>query len=50
MQFEELLKMLDDGKISFIVKEIKAQKKSGVIYVPMKSIGKKVILIFLNGQ
>lgn len=29
-------------------KEVKAQKKSGVIYLPMKYIGKKVIILIEN--
>ena len=35
-----------EGRINIQTKEVKAQKKSGVIYVPMKYIGRRVILIF----
>lgn len=40
MQFE--------GDFEIETKEVKAQKKSGVIYLPMKYIGKKVIILIEN--
>jgi putative transposon-encoded protein len=43
IQFE-----LDQEKDYMETKEVKSQKKSGVIYVPIRYIGKKVIIIIKN--
>lgn len=51
MRFEVLVDVLRGilrGFFSIETKEVKAQKASGVIYVPKKFIGKKVILILEN--
>jgi putative transposon-encoded protein len=45
IQFE-----LDQEKDYMETKEIKSQKKSGVIYVPIRYIGKKVIIIIKNDK
>lgn len=37
-----------DGDLKIETKEVRAQKKSGVIYLPMKYIGKKVTIIIEN--
>jgi len=43
-----IFNMLKESDIDFVVKEVKAQKVSGAIYVNKKYIGKRVILIIGN--
>ncbi len=48
MQFEEVINLIVEilnGKLSIESKEVKAQKKSGVIYIPKRYVNKRVILI-----
>jgi len=47
---EGMFSAMLDGKFELILKEVKKQKKSGVIYIPMKYIGKKIILIVKNEE
>jgi len=44
----EFLKKVLEGVFEVEVKEVKAQKKSGVIYLPMRYINKRAVLIFKN--
>lgn len=41
--------LLNNKKITPMIKEVKKQKVSGVIYVPKKYIGKRVMVI-INGD
>ena len=49
-EFEETLKRVLKGECHLILKEVKAQKFSGVIYIPKRYIGKKVMVIIKNEE
>ena len=48
MEPKEFLMSMFKGELELVSKEVKAQKKSGVIYVPMKYIGKNILIIIKN--
>lgn len=44
----DLFTMMLNGKLKLFDKEVKAQLTSGVIYIPKRYVGRKVILIMEN--
>jgi len=52
MSFElnNFLKGLLNGDFGIEVKEVRGQEKSGVVYLPMSYIGKKIIVIIKNEE
>lgn len=48
VEWERIVRSLLQGEIIVDRKLIKAQKTSGVIYVPKKFVGKEVLIIIQN--